>query len=171
MLVPRCDGAVWSCLALLLMLAGCGGGSGGGLAGVWVGRPDSSAARAARGSGDAGAEADTVKPTSADDSKPTKTDWEAYDVELRLDLGPAGGVRMTLNGVDPVEGTWRVVSSGAAGDTIEIESPGEDGASVRRRFEAVPTREAGVVTGLLFSEYGADPDLGAFYLERADAAP
>ncbi len=153
------------------MLAGCGGSGGNGLAGVWVGRPDSSAARAARGAGDAEAEADTVKPTSADDSRPTKTDWEAYDVELRLELGAAGGVRMTLNDDDPVEGAWRVVSSGPAGDTIEIESPGEDGVSVRRRFEVVPTREEGRITGLLFSEYGADPDLGAFYLERAGAAP
>ena len=173
-------GAPYAVLLIVAVAAAVGCNGSNGLTGRWVGKPDTSEARAARWAIAEGEDSPDATLDPADEGNNRRTDWESLDAEVHLEFTSTGEVQMTLNGGDPVEGTWRVISVGPAAETIEISTPGvaeepageEDSSSkpkpVRRRFEVVPELKDGVMTGFLFSEVGADPDLGVFYFRREE---
>ena len=163
-------------MLLLVALTGCNGGVVDQLQGGWMGRPDTAAAVAARE-----AERFGEQPTDEDLGPPT--DWEQYDVGVRLEFVDETHVEMSLaDGSQPVEGTWQVVESSPSGWIIEIEtSPADDKKPIDssntaaadtpakgecRRFNVEPDYQDGHCTGFRLSELGADRQLGAMYFRR-----
>ena len=156
---------------LLLTTTGCQQQIAGKLLGSWVGRPDTSAARAEREAvkyGKRSAEsADLQHATTTKDP----TDWEAYDVEVQFDFVDQKHLEMSLaNGAEPMSATWRVLETTPTGCMIEVVTPAEagEGAPVVRQFELVMDERDGTYVGFLLTESGADRQLGALYFKREE---
>ncbi len=169
---------------LLLAVPGCQQRAGNTLQGRWVGRPDTAAMRANREAEKYGDER-PQQPTSklatklsddeADDDEYV-TDWEKYDVTITMDFVSSDQIEMTLDGGQPVRGSWKVLSTSPTGCTIEVTTEATDSQQAepqetRRRFELLFDEREGVCVGFQLSEAGADAQLGALYFARpADAS-
>jgi hypothetical protein len=179
-------------LSLLLPLAGCGPvGTSKQLLGKWEGRPDTFAAQAQRDPiptapgyrapappqgaavSASKAPAGQVAPLQVSQT----TDLESHDFVVTLDFQRQGRVRMELNGAQPIEGAWRVLSTDVGVSVIEIvdqppsvapqaDQPDTDRpAAVKRRFALKWNNEA---DGFTLREEGADPRFGWLYFKRAE---
>lgn len=161
------------------------------LEGKWEGRPDTTAAIAARQ-----AKASQRKATSndqaADESdSPSEeeaeaahgpTDLERFDVAIELEFQSGGTARMTLVGGESYDAVWRVLTK-VPPDGAEIElgrlgnaadaptgSPptkaGDDTVVEKRRF-VIDFQKDGDTEGFTLREKGADPKFGRLYFTRA----
>lgn len=164
---------VWSIVAsAALGLAGCQATPQGELLGTWVGRPDTDAARAAREAerfGNAPTEATLTEGEPAD----RVTQWQRFDVALRLEFLNRAEARLQLDDRPPQEALWRLSAVGPASAVLELDVPSAAAADdvaprvVRRRFDLLFDRTAGRLTGFTLTEVGADRNLGALYFQRA----
>lgn len=187
----RCDLTARQLLLALTALAsavGCNGGISHELTGVWVGAPESSEAREIRESRRYAAELGVDAPSTSTPSDQSvspdaeqvgagrQTDWENYDVRVRLNFTGGNTVEMSLGeGSQPLVGQWRVVESAPGMVVVEITTPTADadanGTSgpIRRRFELQPDRRDGALVGFTLTEVGADLQLGWLYFTRPGA--
>ena len=169
------------CLLVVACVAGgCQQRTVGELLGDWEGRPDTAAARAEREAEKYGKRlqaSDDAPAAGGEQPAEAATDWEQYDVTLRMKFVNHDQLEISLDGdPNPVEGTWKVISVTPAECTIEVETPGgeslaEDASPevVRRRFQLTLDRRDGECVGFVMREAGADRGLGAIYFRRATA--
>jgi len=176
-------------LAVVVGTAGCQHRDAGMLLGRWIGRPDSAAARAEREAqkyGDARPSSDAVAQlighsdaAAPPEQQAGKTDWEQYDVAVLLNFVSRGRIEMSLaDGTQSRSGWWRMIESGPAGCSIEVETNAsktpyngaEPGELQRRRFQIDFDLRDGACVGFLLTEAGADRQLGALYFRRANEA-
>jgi hypothetical protein len=142
------------------------------LLGTWIGRPDTDAARAARVAERFGNAPTEATPTDGEPADRV-TDWQRFDVTLRLEFLNRTQARLQLDDRPPQEAVWRLTAVGPASAVLELDAQqaaaGDDGESpvVRRRFDLLFDRTAGRLTGFALTEVGADRNLGALYFQRA----
>lgn len=152
-------------VALSLAAAGCQQRVAGKLVGTWVGRPDTTAARAEREAEKYGKRPDSEHPGTNGDA----TDWEAYDIEVRFDFVDQKHLNLSLaDGSEPMSATWRVLETSPAGCLIELVTSGQEGKSEVRQFELEIDEREGTIIGFLLMESGADRQLGALYFTRIE---
>lgn len=166
-------------ILLLFLSAGCQQRASNTLVGRWVGQPDTAEMRNTRESEKYGDEKPSVGAlaTNLEDGDDASaetvqvTDWESYEAKIVFEFESDEQVKMTLNGEQPIAGTWKVISTNPTGCMIEVETEAEletepEPSLVRRRFDLLFDQREGTTVGFQLSEAGADPQLGALYFKR-----
>ncbi|QDU87092.1 hypothetical protein Pla175_04470 [Pirellulimonas nuda] len=146
------------------------------LAGEWVGRPETAAERTARQSPQAlltpeeeqARRAQRGEPTDSAEEPAPQSDLEAYQFEIRLELGVDGTARMSQGGGAPLDGVWRVLSSEAGEIALQVTAlrpttGSEHPEREQRRFLAELIEED---RAMVLHEEGADPQFGVLRFER-----
>ena len=161
---------------LLVLCSGCQQRAVNVLQGRWIGQPDTAEmqiSREAEKYGDekpsGGGLAANFEGEDADADTEPGTDWEGYEAKIVMEFASDERVKMTLNGKQPVEGKWKVVSTNPTGCMIEVETESETDSEpslVRRRFDLLFDQREGATVGFQLAEAGADPQLGALYFKR-----
>lgn len=137
------------------------------LQGTWIGRPDTAEARAAR---EAEKYGEPLELAESSNTAFGRTDWEAYDIELRFRFGSHDRLEMSrADGSEAVSASWSVLDTSPTGCTIEVvteqDAPQQNPAV--RRFHLEYDEREGALVGFLLTEVRADRGLGALYFSRA----
>ncbi|TWT31062.1 hypothetical protein KOR34_44360 [Posidoniimonas corsicana] len=174
-------------LPLLLctaLLCGCGPASTSQLLiGKWEGRPDSLAAKRERNpipTAPGYIPREVTRPVSAEEKEAAEklaamqpseqTDLEAFNFTVLLEFLPQDQVVMSLNGGQPIKGSWKVLSTDVGVSLIELvdgvptQAEGDDLPQLTKRRFLLELNDLG--DAFTLREEGVDPRFGWLYFQR-----